>query len=126
MAVACVKVPSEISAPYSSVCNIHVLCFRNNDLGSTQELFESGRCQTSALVREPRPACLLQRKAGQHGTQAEDGIMVPRLSGKVSGILDDLSDAMSMLKDLLPSAHSELHMQVRLQRNCWTACLNKD
>ena len=41
----------------------------------------------------------------------EDAGMPPRFSGKVSGILDDLSDAMSMLKDLLPSAHSELHMQ---------------
>lgn len=39
--------------------------------------------------------------------------MPPRFSGKVSGILDDLSDAMSMLKDLLPSAHSDLHIQVQ-------------
>ena len=43
---------------------------------------------------------------------SEDMTMPPRFSGKVSGILDDLSDAMSMLKDLLPSAHSDLHIQV--------------
>ena len=35
-----------------------------------------------------------------------------RFSGKVSGILDDLSDAMSMLHDLLPSAGSDVHLQV--------------
>ena len=47
-----------------------------------------------------------------NGDVPEDMTMPPRFSGKVSGILDDLSDAMSMLKDLLPSAHSDLHIQV--------------
>ena len=51
---------------------------------------------------------------GNGDLSAEDMTMPPRFSGKVSGILDDLSDAMSMLKDLLPSAHSDLHIQVRI------------
>lgn len=52
-------------------------------------------------------------QAHANGEMGEDAAMPPKFSGKVSGILDDLSDAMSMLKDLLPSANSELHMQVR-------------
>ena len=36
--------------------------------------------------------------------------MPPRFSGKVSSIIGDLSDAMSMLKDLLPPTNSELDM----------------
>ena len=38
--------------------------------------------------------------------------MPMKFSGKVSGILDDLSDAMSLLRDLLPSAASDIHLQV--------------
>jgi hypothetical protein len=33
--------------------------------------------------------------------------MVKRMSGRVSGLLDDLSDAMSLLHDLMPSRTSE-------------------
>ena len=55
---------------------------------------------------------LMQDQA--NGDASEDTPLGPRFSGKVSGILDDLSDAMSMLKDLLPSANSELHIQASL------------
>jgi len=43
----------------------------------------------------------------QEGNQPN---MPPRFSGKVSSIIGDLSDAMSMLKELLPSTNSELDM----------------
>lgn len=42
-----------------------------------------------------------------------DQQMPLKISGKVSGILDDLSDAMSLLHELLPSANSDIHLQVR-------------
>lgn len=35
-----------------------------------------------------------------------------KISGKVSGILDDLSDAMSLLHELLPSTASEQNLKV--------------
>lgn len=34
--------------------------------------------------------------------------MMKRMSGRVSGLLDDLSDAMSLLTDIMPSRASEL------------------
>lgn len=51
------------------------------------------------------------QKGANSSTEVEG--MPLRFSGKVSGILDDLSDAMSMLHDLLPSAASDVHIQVR-------------
>ena len=50
--------------------------------------------------------CLVQRQ-GEGETQ-----MPLKISGKVSGILDDLSDAMSLLNELLPSSASDLQLQV--------------
>ena len=49
-----------------------------------------------------------------------------RFSGKVSGILDDLSDAMSMLHDLLPSAGSDVHLQVStsMAHHPFPACMS--
>ena len=41
-----------------------------------------------------------------------DHQMPLKLSGKVSGILDDLSDAKSLLHELLPSNASETNLQV--------------
>lgn len=34
--------------------------------------------------------------------------MMKRMSGRVSGLLDDLSDAMSLMTDIMPSKASEL------------------
>ena len=36
----------------------------------------------------------------------DEGGMIVKLSGKVSGILDDLTEAMTMLQDIVPHAES--------------------
>ena len=41
--------------------------------------------------------------------------MMQRMSGRVSGLLDDLSDAISLLNDIMPSKASE---QVRTHARC--------
>lgn len=51
---------------------------------------------------------LLQYPAPWKDLPPETKGMVKRMSGRVSGLLDDLTDAMSLLHDLMPSKDSEL------------------
>ncbi len=52
--------------------------------------------------------CAVQYPAPWKDMPPETRGMMKRMSGRVSGLLDDLSDAMSLLTDIMPSKASEL------------------